>query len=126
MVLTIIYLYLLKGKKYIMLMLKKPVSLFHFVKTKIHRYYHVPPNFQNDICIIKKKYDMPKEVLEIIENQQKNLIYISNKVVDLKASNNEFIKINKELQNYWEESNSYLWVICVSNSGLLLLISLIW
>lgn len=121
-------------------MLKKPVSLFHFVKTKINRYYHVPPNFQNDICSIKKKYDMPKEVLDIIENQQKNLIYISdevkiqqqkithisNQVVDLKASNNTFIEHTNNKLQYWEDSDSYLWVICVSNSGLLLLMSLIW
>ena len=53
-------------------MLKRPVvSLFHSLMSKEKRYYWVPPKPEeiNKISLIKQKYKIPKEVLELMEDQ---------------------------------------------------------
>lgn len=68
-------------------MLKRPfVSLFYSLKLKNKRYYWVPPNLDenNKIYLIKQKYDIPKELLDIIEFQEKNIKDLNRQLTNQK------------------------------------------
>ena len=68
-------------------MLKRPiVSLFHSLKSKGKRYYWVPPNPDelNKLSLIKQKYDIPKDVLELMENQEKNINILNDQLTNQK------------------------------------------
>ena len=60
------------------------VSLSLFIKSKDKRYYWVPPNFEdsNKIVIIKKSNDIPKEVLDLMEKQEKNIQCLNDKLTN--------------------------------------------
>ena len=68
-------------------MLKRPlVSLFYSLKSKGIRYYWVPPNPEdlNKLSLIKQKYEIPKDILELMEEQQSNIKDLNNQLTNQK------------------------------------------
>jgi hypothetical protein len=68
-------------------MLKRPVvSLFHSLKSKGKRYYWEQP--KNDIIdelpLIKQKYDIPKEIVDHMKNQEKQIKEIKDELTNQK------------------------------------------
>jgi hypothetical protein len=82
-------------------MLKRPlVSLFHSLKLKGRRYYWEPPNNQEILktSLIKQKYDIPKEIIDILENQEKNQIIITEQLTNQKKVIEKILLILKEIE----------------------------
>ena len=68
-------------------MLKRPVvSLFHSLKSKGKKYYWVPPKPEdiNKLSLIKQKYEIPKDVLELMETQESNIKELNNQLTNHK------------------------------------------
>jgi hypothetical protein len=68
-------------------MLKRPiVSLFHLLRSKGKRYYWVPPNPEdiNKLSLIKRKYEIPKDVLELMETQESLIKDLNNQLTNQK------------------------------------------
>lgn len=50
-----------------------PKNIVRIFKLKINRYYWVPPNKEssNKISLTKEKYNIPKELIEVLNEQEK-------------------------------------------------------
>jgi len=62
-------------------MLKRTfVSSFHFLKSKGRRFYYEPykKDEYNKIALIQEKYDIPKEFLYLMKEQEKSIKEINN------------------------------------------------
>jgi hypothetical protein len=58
------------------------VSSSSLLKSKGRRYYWVPPNPEelSKISLIKQKYDIPRDLLELIDSQEKELKNINDQL----------------------------------------------
>lgn len=68
-------------------MLKRTiVSLLFSLKSKGRRTYWVPPNPDelNKLSLIKQKYDIPKDVLELMNKQEKNINNLNEQLTNQK------------------------------------------
>jgi tagatose-1,6-bisphosphate aldolase non-catalytic subunit AgaZ/GatZ len=84
-------------------MLKRPVvSLFHSLKSKGMRYYWVPPNPEdlNKLSLIKQKYEIPKDILELMETQESNIKDLNTQLTNQKKVIEKIYDKLHDMQNY--------------------------
>ena len=84
-------------------MLKRPiVSLFHFLNPKGKRYYWIPsnPDELNKLSFIKQKYDIPKDVLEYMEDQQQNIKQLTTELTNQKKVIEKIYSTVNHINNY--------------------------
>lgn len=93
-------------------MLKRPVvSLFHFLNTKGKRYYWTPPNPDelNKLSVIKQKYDIPKDIFEHMEDQEKNLKQLTTELTNQKKVIEKIYNTLEYINNYNHQSRFIQW-----------------
>ena len=84
-------------------MLKRPVvSLFHSLKSKGMRYYWVPPNPEdlNKLSLIKQKYEIPKDILELMETQESNIKDLNTQLTNQKKVIEKIYDKLETMENY--------------------------
>lgn len=83
-------------------MLKRSfVSLFHSLKSKGKRFYWVPPEEEyNKISLIKHKYDIPKEILDLIETQELHIKDLNKQLTNQKKVIEKIYNIVEHINNY--------------------------
>lgn len=104
-------------------MLKRPiVSLFHFLNPKRRRYYWIPPNPEelNKLSLIKQKYDIPKDVLEHMEDQEQNIKQLTTELTNQKKVIEKIYSIVQHINNYNYDSR-ILHILTLFNTYLILI-----
>lgn len=84
-------------------MLKRPiVSLFYSLKPKGKRYYWVPtnPDELNKLSLIKQKYDIPKDILELMEEQEKNIKNLNDQLTIQKKVIEKIYSTTQNINDY--------------------------
>jgi len=78
------------------------VSSSSLLKSKGRRYYWVPPNPEelSKISLIKQKYDIPKEIIEFMESQEKELKNINNQLTNEKKVIEKIHNNTNDIYNY--------------------------
>jgi hypothetical protein len=78
------------------------VSSSSLLKSKGRRYYWVPPNPEelSKISLIKQKYDIPKEIIELMESQEKELKNINNQLTNEKKVIEKIHDNTNDIYNY--------------------------
>lgn len=88
-------------------MLKRPiVSLFHSLRSKGKRYYWVPPNPDefNKLSLIKQKYDIPKDILELMDEQEKNIKKLNEQLTNQKKVIEQIYDTVEHIDDYNHDS----------------------
>lgn len=103
-------------------MLKRHVvSLFRFLKVKGRRNYWEPPKNQEIIkdSLIKQNKEIPKEILELLENQEKKQIKIIDELTNQKKVIEKISYKLYEIQNYSYDSR-IIQILMLLNTYLLI------
>ena len=79
------------------------VSSSSLLKSKERRYYWVQPNPEelSKTYLIKQKYDMPAEVIQLIESQEKELKIINNQLT-------KQIKVIEKIHDTTNDNYNYI------------------
>ena len=96
---------------------RRVVSLFHSLKSKGKRYYWEQPknDIINELHLIKQKYDIPKEIVDHIKKQEKQIKEIKDELTNQKKV---VENINSNVKNVYEGID-YIYVMSLINMAII-------